>query len=106
MRAAKTVNKRRKSRQPRVVYREGSWLRDKDILGAWGFRTISGALLGVIVWLLVRGQSDIDTLKAEVPVLSNTVAALTEQLKGEQNEIGKLWAQVFATAINQAKGKK
>ena len=101
MRAAKAIQRNQTAR--RTVYRKGSWLRDRDMLGAWGFRGLSTAFLSVIVWLLLRGQGDIDELKKEVPVLSNTVAALTDQLKGEQAQISKIWDRILDEAVSAKK---
>lgn len=82
------------SRRKRTPQRS-DWLRDRDIIGAWGFRILATALLSVVIFNLRNYTTEIDTLSKEVPVLSNTVAKLTDQMRSEQDQINKIWDRLF-----------
>lgn len=72
-----------------------SWLRDRDLVGAWGFRVVASGLLMVIVWNVTHYTDKVDELYRQVPALTTAVQNLTSQLASEQAQISKLWDRII-----------
>ena len=83
----------RRRRSPPL--RRDSWLRDRDLLVAYVMRGLIIAVIAVAGWIFNREIGTVDELAKEVPILSNTTAALAKQLDGEQTQIHEIWGKLF-----------
>lgn len=70
-------------------------MRDRDIIGAWGFRILASGLLGLLLWNANSYTQKIDKLDELVPQLNAAITMLNTQLASQQGQISKIWDRIF-----------